>query len=763
MASLTRKQAEKVLQRMFGTEQAWASFKGVLQQRNESWNGLLDFFHSQGTLVESTDESIVKFTKAHPRTTPQEVPVATLSQLLDDQLERTSVSNLVQQIGDLAQLLGLEGGANSSAFTRMRQADNVAETPAHKYHLHLLAGWLGWKRPNLNLDYTTLAGLPGGQKKRPVSKFDTCVRLLFHFSGPLEDLEPMKWLQETVGCRDRALVEKNDSKSRRNIGNPDITSLSIDLPREETGDTDSLLLLGSAVRDAIAEAFHMTVSWLLSDKHRAGVRLLVGIAAGDLPIATEEAQAMVKAELPLEATIRVNELARIAARACHIRAGFCAEPRELRGALTRPVLCSWITHSWNFIYWDVIDELTKPGVLPTNDDPSKAERQPIRPRKALVMYQGDEGESYAAIARLYNAPHNTILASEIAKVLLFRGLFWSAYEIIRLMIAASPGNITARAMRTLILYNIALDQNLSDDQLKAMFDRIQGEEEYVRRCGPLDEDCLVEFGLCHLAHATRILQRFREERSMETDKNAEAGMQEATDAILNKLGKAERCFWDGVAASPSGHRSHYFLLLTRSLVHLLREYPTAVLRGRGTLQEDPEVSNDLHRLFWRSAKEVFIATGWLSSFVGIDEEPASGSEDALVAYRNLSRYRQDVFEAYQNAVLLRNFLPGICWAFAVVSWDFSPYVDEALVDETLKWLNRALEKAGGRSEKQMWLYCNVRWHGELQPAAKFREAVCKAISKITSIKEALKDGQSILKSAESLKLSLMFIGEERDW
>ncbi len=684
---------EAALMAVFPNPDSYASF--VSEDRGDP-APFVRLAREHDLISKSGDEKALKvFIRQHARAPRECTPPAgmSLSALLEDREKiRLSVRGLTGWINRLVAEFGLQammpsGKVSNAMFSRL--ARGPANTPSKRNALRLLSFWFGYKRPELGkaMNYETLRRLCGIDQAAAVREGGR-IGFLLHSRGHVIEEKTVKWLKDEVRSCVRDLGLRRVARMRAYH----TTSFYLDLPVENDSGSGpaSSKALSRRVRDALAIAHQMAVRWSLAAVSSQRRIMTIGIAAGEFDMLDEYLQAILNAKITGDPVIRMTESARQCVLMNDIRAVFCRKPITTRLITGELANVRWVTELWNTMHWDFVPEVADDDFLKPDPKSEEALRLLLWAPEHVQETKLTATRS-SALQSFLRSPSDLLLGLEIAKTLYFRQQILEAVEIVKILLSADPTNVTARTFDITLHRNLAVNEGHPYSVSKMHFDHAERQAQIIEEEGMArHEDFYCEYGYTKVAHAIRILRLLR---SPDAGGLAEETRSVSKDTVYAILKEAEDWFRKGSVVSPTGTRSRYEIMRTRSLLEMLRGNERAFTDSKESILDSINVCR-------QRANELYLAIGFLRR----DFDAKARAEFLR------SRLEKGTSEFY-DSILLKPRQPNIKYAFGVLLWDFSPISTVVAAKNSILLLHGAIELARevGRAKLQCGFRYNVSW------------------------------------------------------
>jgi hypothetical protein len=662
----------------------------------------------------------------------------TFSDVLETLTGNQSVNALIAQMDKIAGVLGLPA-ISAPMITRLKQ-HFVINTPKKRALVRLLAFWLAAKRPDLGWHYDCLLKLPANASglTRPAQE-KAGVTISFHLLGQGEIITPadVAWLKNELACcvDYLRLAGHVHRKLIETIGATSFAIRSI----KRSGPPDEPRLYMRAVRNVLAMAHQMAARWLLCPYSSSRKRLIMMIAAG--PFAQTDQRILNPPEIqPVsdDPGIYLTDFAHLCAGVADVNVGFQRVTHtDVFGNFHSEAPWS-VTYFWPNHYYDYIPCLLEEKMLPLSvTDPSYEDF-----RRSLLFPELNLSVSFGAIEAMHRFPQSSLMLLEITKVLRARRMIHEADAVIASLLLSNPHHLPARFLRMLIHCNLA-DMETDFESSGLAFERGIAEGEYLVERHKADSEIWCALGVLHFGRAMKMLRRLRAN-------NKGSGPVIQKSDILEHLDKAGKALLQGLSSSTSGQTMNclFWLQYTRSFIGLFTIGKTIPEGHSGiALLDNADV-------FRQSGLRLFKTMGWIRNDTPTADLPSREDFDNIINTSMLT------FSRYENAMLGRSYIPYMHYLFALMLWDFTPFLTPLVLRMVLELL------AGARLKAQALIKDNICVYQVLAsylPAEQFIARIDRSIHLIkTYVSDAdLKKGDGFVispaKAQKMAKIKLMLL------
>lgn len=662
----------------------------------------------------------------------------TFSDVLETLTGNQSVNALILQMDKIAGVLGFPA-ISAPMITRLKQ-HFVINTPKKRALLRLLAFWLAAKHPDLDWHYDCLLKLPANANSLTRTAQEKAgVTISFHLWGQGEIITPpdVMWLKnELAGCIDYLrLAGHVHRKLIETIGATSFAIRSI----KRSGPPDEPRLYMRAIRNGLAMAHQMAARWLLCPHSSSKKRLIMMIAAG--PFAQTDQRILNPPEIqPVsdDPGIYLTDFAHLCAGVADVNVGFQRFTHtDVFGNFQNDAPWS-VTYFWPNHYYDYIPCLLEEKMLPQSVTDSSYEDF----RRSLLFPELNLPVSYGATAAMHRFPQSSLMLLEITKVLRSRRMIHEADAVIASLLLSNPHHLPARFLRMLIHCNLA-DMETDFESSGLAFERGIAEGEYLVARYKADSEIWCALGVLHFGRAMKMLRRLRAN-------NEGSGPVIQKSDILEHLDKAGKALLRGLSSSTSGQTMNclFWLQYTRSFIGLFTIDKT-LQDGHADfgLLDNADV-------FRQSGLRLFKTMGWIRNDTPPAASPSRADFDHIINTSMLT------FSRYENAMLGRSYIPYMHYLFALMLWDFTPFLTPLVLRTVLELL------AGARLKAQALIKDNICVYQVLAsyiPAEQFIARVDRTVRLIkTYVSDAdLKKGDGFVispaKAQKMAKIKLMLL------
>jgi len=683
----------------------------------------------------------------------------TFNDLIEKMAEEQSVNRLVEtELRPISRRFHLPD-VQTSMISRLRKHFKPNTRPKQNL-LRVLAFWIGLNRPHWGWNFETLMRL-GDSAPMPVqTDRDEGVRMALHIAGRGELLGPaaVEWLREEL-IRSMKYLDMFYIDAKQVV--TAATTVLVNIPRLK-GHAADLTLYSRALGNAAALAHQMLIRWDLSEFSRPGNRLTIAIAAGPFAEMEMYIQTILKARSPDGDMIRLTPFAYLCANLSEIKMVFHRPPREL-SLFDGDTMTVWSVHClWSHIYYNYVPAVLR--ILPTDADSYRTFK--------TTLFSADV-KNNAALASVYRHVRDTLLAIEIAKSCLAKGMFHEADYFIAIILAVHPFHVVARTLRMVIRLNMAIYRPGFGAAGRLFREAVSEGRFILDQCQVADEEAFCELGQVYFCIARRLFNILRNDseeilrvdelcgrkagRSPSGDTDADEyafSRREIREKVMECLRQAEDCFDKGRTISPSGmgNRSLHWCFRVRALKKLFLRDDRLFDPDGGPLRLWP----DSEEVFRETAKELFYCLGWA------DEIPGKGEgylpdEEAALFFRIFQ-----AFDRYDNSVLLSSYSANVKYAFAILVFDFVPQLTVGLLRMILAWLEASENATRELLDRKSGIHTIVTCYSQIQPADALLDRIRKAVEFLRAqyADDLNRADDCVLEKGREMKFTLVNFTEE---
>lgn len=667
-------------------------------------------FAARYDLIDAPDNDAFRafIRENHRPATHESFDKLTIAELINDKREylNIKISNraLIDRINGLLSNSDISLPKLSSAmFTRIKT--QVADTPRKRDALRSFAFWIGYERSDMGKEwhYETLKALCRDNDNKT---FYTSSGIRIAFSiisrGNIIGHDIITWMKRTIKT---AISEREDLFSGGKvpkIKSYDLTTFHVDLPNPDQSMIPSAY--ANTLNDAITIAYHIAIQWIMSEFVTSNAFLAIGIAAGEFNEVNNQLQAVLTAKLPEDPAIRLTDYARQCVMINHIKIILNPIPKEIEFVSGETFKVWWITELSGMINWNLV-----PGIL-SEQYPGKAPASPVDfMRQLMIPSEVKYLEDNDAVICFLKFPHYPILGFEIVRALLCRKQISEALEILNVLLRVTPHHLNSRITRMMLYKFLGMEAPyyyLSD----MVFRLAEKEADYItENLNHAGEDFYYEYALLKLARLSAAIQTLRHS---DTDTVQMMDLRLSTSDLMTMVNQAEDIIMQGIiVSSPTFERILYLFLCVQVLKCVLFEN----IKGKGRL--NPRLGCPNNKIKHHMAG-VFISMYRQALTVS--------ASDLEIAQQAIS----EVIQKDDSMIALEVFKPAQYFTRAVFYYDIFPTRNVAIVKETLKMLEKALNSAKALALKNEYIYSIASLSGHFIPADQFISQIESLIEEI---------------------------------
>lgn len=661
--------AKLALLGMFPSVNAYTDFKADMRKGfSDVMPLLLDYAASRGLIRNNTEAAFLIFLEANPVIHPPLDEGRTFSDLLGQILGAKSVNSLLETLNALADRFRMIP-IQASLFSRMKKNFNP-NTPKKRNALRLLAFWLGLKHPDLGWNYEMLLRLAGTRPAEPATieeKEGVRVAFALQAAGDILDVKALDWLKSELH---QCIYDLNLHYIQPGKITFTLSTAHIDIPKAP-GPSGEPRLYARAIRDSLALAYQMPIRWALSEHSSRQRSIIIAISAGLFDQADKHIQALFSARTRGVTPIRLTEFARLCAKIADIKVTFSKNAEEVStgfpGAAYTKV---WhVDFFWSYLYYDFVPELLDENVMPTTREAYEAFRNEL-------FFPDQAAGGNKALSAIRKFPQDSLLATEVARILIAKRMFYEADEILSTILAAYPLHVVARTCRGIIYHYLSMHQ--TDPALaEAFFARSIRETDILESNHPDEAEAHTEAGLLYYTRAIQLLATYRRGES-------QFSREETLDRCVTLLEKALRLFEKSSAVAPITDMRAEFWIRQARILRMMMEKDEASLMSGQTL-------TDRYDIIFGASRQSFRILGWIR-------------DDSEDAYRFFSDRLNSLMKQYAEDVSVTNFAPSLKCIFAGYLWNTLPEVTVATAKLILFLYHEAIQDVERLSRFNIGVY-----------------------------------------------------------
>ncbi len=578
----------------------------------------------------------------------------------------------------------------TAMFSRLKSMP--ADTTVKRNYLRILAFYMGWHQgePGLKFHYEKLLDLCASG---PVEKGSHGIRI--GFSIDVIDINAFNLLRKTL----KTCLDRTPSLGKLKIITLHLESMFavyIDIPNALTSDRISdVSPYRAGIRDAVALAHQLLIKWQLSPrKHFTQPNLTIGIMAGKFSELTHLRQLLSSKHQTDYPQIKLTKFTKKCLNENNVRATLSRIPDIIQIPNELPIYIWTVEGVWSWIYLQFPHDL----IQKPEDEALESICLPNQYRPAKV-----NSTFKTAVQRFYQNTQNALLGMELAKAFYYRKDYAEALEVLNTILREDPQQLNALTLKMTILFTLAASAD-DPERSELQFERA---EDIAMRILQMEfcheEDAFTEIGMGRLGRAVVFLRRCRHV-ALESTQGRKIVTEEQKQLLIGLIRRAEKAFIRGTNSANTGHRSLYYLLLTRLLLELLRSEKYR-FTSAGIQLEDP-------LLFQTTALRLFQDFGWLP-----DPVPGNG-------FSSIEKPLMDAIHSFGDSVQLQSYKANTFIVFSFLLHDFELNLQPTPENQAriTAWLAQAATWAEKNKLDGLYIYTDTRrWYGELLTYDEFKQ------------------------------------------
>lgn len=616
---------------------AYGEFKADMRKGfSEVLPAILEYAAANDLIQEKSEAALLRLLEANPAGTETPEKGRTFPDLLAQILGTKSVNSLLENLNAVADQFRMRP-VQASMFSRLKKNFNP-NTPKKRNALRLLAFWIGLKRPELRWNYEMLLKLEDNRPAEPVMTEEAeGVRIAFALqaTGDILDLKAVDWLKSEL---QKCIYDLNLHYIESNKITFTLSTAQVDIPKAP-GPSGEPRLYTRAIRDSLGLAYQMPIRWALS-KHSSQQRsMIVAINAGPFDQADKYIQALFSAKMTGITPIRTTDFARLCAKIADIKVTFNKNVEELSvGFPGAGYTKIWqVDYFWSYLYYDFVPALLESDVMPTTREDYEIFRN--------ELFFSDQKECHnKALSALRKFPQDSLLATEIARILIAKRMFHEADQILSIILASYPQHVVARTCRA-IIYHYLSKYHTEPELSEMFFSRAACEADILIDNHSDEAEAFTEAGLLYYTRAVQLITAYRKGN---TRLDRENTITQSTDLLEHAL----RLLNKSTAVAPiTDMRAEFWVRQTRILLMMMQK-DNKSLMSRKTI-------SDKYDIVYNISRQTFKVLGWLR-------------DDSENAYRFFQDRLNDQMKQYAEDVSVTNFSPSVKCHFAGYLWNTLP-------------------------------------------------------------------------------------------
>ncbi len=700
-SNIDMQNAKYALLGMIPSAEAYADFKSDMRKgASDIIPEIIEYAVSYQLIREKTETAFMAFLEHNPVTHPPVTEGMTFSDLLSQVLGTKSVNSLLETINEFAQRFRMMP-VQASMFSRLRKNLNP-NTPKKRNALRLLAFWIGSKQPELGWNYEMLVKMADARTDEPVAIEETeGVRIVFALQavGDILDIKAVNWLKSELH---KCIYDLNLHYIQPGKIAFTLSTAHIDIPKAP-GPAGEPRLYARAIRDSLALAYQMPIRWALS-KHSSRERsIIIAINAGPFDLADKYIQMLFAAQKMGITPIRMSDFARLCAKLSDIKVKFSSNVEELMIGFPGATLSKvWHVDSfWSYLYYDFVPELLEEDVMPTTREAYEAFRN--------ELFFPDQAECRnKALSAIRKFPQDSLLAIEVARILIAKRMLYEAEEILSAVLAAYPQHVVARTCRGIIYHYLSLYQK--DPELaEAYFYRSVREIDVLESNHSDEAEALTESGLLYYTRAIQLLVAFRKKKSQF---NRDETVKKCTAILSNAL----RLFNKSAAVAPITDMRAEFWVRQTTILMMMLEKDKATLLSSKTM-------TDRYDIIYNISRQTYQFLGWLR-------------DDSEDDHRFFQERLNNLMRQYAEDVSVTNFTPSIKCISAGFLWNTLPEVTVGMAKLIIYLYQEAIQDVERLSRFNIGVYSASGCYTMVQSSEHF---INNAQKYIRLLEDVLKD------------------------
>lgn len=593
---------------------------------------------------------------------------------------------------------------SNSMLTRLKKES--ADTIHKQNVLRSLAFWLGHDRAHLGgqWNFETLVRLCRGTKSQADHKEGVRIGFALYSRGDVIDHEIVGWLKrELKSYIDQSLGRFSYGRWGK-VRSHDITTLYVDFPKESK--LGNPAAYRHCLRSALSLAHQMAVRWALSRYFTQNRFMAIGLAAGGFDKLDNYLLPILNAKLPGDPAIRLTDYARQCVLINDIRAMLSSRPAETTLFNGETLTIWWVVSFWSTLYFDFIPDLLGDPML--QNSAASAQRLSAKLWASLSDDAAVEpADTPDATTIFFRFPHNSLLGLEIAKTLYYRRRFWDAIEILKIVLSLDPAHLNARALRMVLLRNLAVDAP-SYSIAEGMFVQAHLEADIIQQtCDFQSEDFYCEYAVVYLAQAMTTLRHMRSEGAALTEKDS----RRLKRKVFAWLARADELFATGMMVSPTGIRANYLLNTAKVLKSILQN-------NAGLFSEDRPIDC--------TPATILSPIGEFQWQLGFARSDLAGERP----HQLMENIFKLLFVSHDDSIALQAYRPTTYFCTAVAWWDLLPVRTVGGAKRAVRLLKGAAEIAADMDRQNICIYSFTRTYGEMIPAREFIHHIDRSLKMI---------------------------------
>jgi hypothetical protein len=631
--------------------------------------------------------------------------------LINEIKKDVSVKSLVQDLEGIAGFFNLEK-PNEVTFTRLKQ-DFRPSSLKKQHALLALAMWLSANKPDLGLNYGSIANFPrNATEAQPEPKEG--IRMELSFTEPRGNIDPsvMAFLRD-------ALPKCVSHLEMHYLTDTRVTYLAttciIKIPMKE-GFNGVPPTYGEAVRDALSLTYQLMIAWQLTPFYPTTIQFIIAIDAGPFEIISDSIKDLLSPSLPFDLPIRLSHFAYMISKQMDIRVVF----KET----SHPNVWA-IEHFWGFPYFK-----SPPVLIPSRlADGKESSPLPVRDKDVEIFQDAlffTKAGRFPILDAVRQYPPKIMLALEVAHIATLRRMGHEAVQLLSNVLSFEPYNHIAMTMR---MQNfIALGNYAKEwDTACLLYDRALCDGLFVEKYCPPNPVFYAIYGLLFYSKAVKLIRFLRRG-------DIQGSIPDRRNEVIDYLKKAE--FYNTTGMSVSHNAADNRCAFWVGHYYAFRK----LLENNPQLFTDKSLPfADADGIYIKEIQYVYKSMGMLTP--NLDRKTSEQMKDLRLML---------MLGNYLNSISAQSHYTNVLFSATTMLWDFAtPESKPLIIDQVLMFLEMAILKATSLKEMCLGVYICT----EVQSPGEF----IHAINKIKRFLEGIKQTGNY---ENPVKISLMNLDED---
>jgi len=663
---------------------AYNDFKADMRRGfTEVMPALLDYAASCGLIKEKTEAAFLSFIENNVAAKSSSMEGRAFADLLSQVQGPKSVNHLLEALNAFARRFRLMP-IQASMVSRLKK-NFILNTPKKRNVLRLLAFWIGLKRPELGWHYEMLLSLADAQPAQPApieEKEGVRIAFVLQAVGDILDQKAVDWLKNELP---RCLYDLDLHYIPPQTITFSLSTAHIDLPKEP-GPSGEPRLYARAIRESLALAYQMPIRWALSEHSNPRRSMVIAVTAGPFDQADKYIQGLLAVKHSGITPIRMTDMARLCAKIADIKISFNKNVAVLpAGFPGSPQAMVWqVDFFWSYLYYGFVPELLKEDVMPTTRTDYEAFRNEL-------FFPDQAAGTNKALSAIRKFPQDTLLATEVARVLIAKRMFYEADEVLSGILASYPKHLIARTLRAIIYHYLSM--HAADPELaEVYFSRSARETDMIEKGYPDETEAHTEIGLLYYTRAIQLIVTFRKGKSP-------YNREETVNRSTTLLDQAWRLFNKSAAIAPiTDMRAEFWIRQVGILRMVMARDRDGLLSGR-MLTDRYDIIHDISRQSWK-------LLGWLR-------------DDSPEAQAFFNARLDKLMKQYAEEVSATNWAPSLKCIFAGFLWHTMPEVSVGLARVIIFLYQEAIQDVERLSRFNIGVYSGAGCYTLIQSPAHF--------------------------------------------